>query len=148
MAQTDDNPPAPEKLPFFPKSKKFLIPIIVLLSVTLAGLILGLFIAFTALQRTEPYKLTLQTLRDSPEAALLLGEPLDPGLVTMGKVDEQAGVADLMFKVSGPNDRAAVRSRCELIDGAWVVTHLDLGLGGRDDGEVITLIGDAEQLPQ
>lgn len=144
----DVAPPVPEKLPFFPKNKKFLIPIIILLSVTLVGLVVGVLVAFTALQHTEPYKATMQVLSTSPEAALVLGEPIEPGLITMGKVDEQAGVADLMFKVTGPNDRAAVRSRCELIDGVWQVTYLDLGLGSREDGEVITLIGDAEQLPQ
>lgn len=148
MPDADAPLPAPEKLPFFPKNKKFLIPIIILLVLTLVGLIAGLFIAFTALQRTEAFDATMAELEGTPEVEMLLGSPLEPGLYTMGKIDEQAGVADLMFKVAGPSDSAAVRSRCELVEDKWVVVYLDLGLGSRDDGEVITLIGDPGQLPQ
>lgn len=148
MPDADAPLPAPQKLPFFPKNKKFLIPIIILLVLTLVGLIAGLFIAFTALQRTEAFAATMTELEATAEVEMLLGSPLEPGMYTMGKIDERSGVADLMFKVTGPNDSAAVRSRCELIEGEWVVVYLDLGLGSRDDGEVITLIGDPEMLPQ
>ena len=148
MPNVDAPLPAPQKLPFFPKNKKFLIPIIILLTLTLIGLIAGLFIAFTALQRTEAFDATMVALEGTPEVEMLLGSPLEAGLYTMGKIDERSGVADLMFTVTGPNDSAAVRSRCELVEGKWVVVYLDMGLGSRDDGEVITLIGDPEMLPQ
>ncbi|MEM1353848.1 MAG: cytochrome c oxidase assembly factor Coa1 family protein [Planctomycetota bacterium] len=152
---TDQDPPTepeqappPEKLPLLPKSKKFLIPVIILLSVTLLGLGLGLYLAFTSLQRSEPFKAALAELDQNPEVEMLLGSPLEPGLSTLGQVDEEAGVADLMFRITGPKDRASVRSRCEWIEGRWQVTHLDLWIGERDDGEWTTLIGDPDQLPQ
>lgn len=152
MAETDPQssapPPVPEKLPFFPRNKKFLIPVIILLSVTLVGLVLGIYLAFTSLQRTEPFEVTLAELERNPQVEMLLGTPLEPGLSTIGQIDQDAGVADLMFRVQGSREKASVRSRCELVDDRWQVTHLDLWIGEGDAGEWTTLIGDPEQLPR
>ena len=46
---TDAVPEQPEKLPLLPKRKKFLIPIIILLCLTLIGSVAGLFIGFASI---------------------------------------------------------------------------------------------------
>ncbi|MFI4860091.1 MAG: cytochrome c oxidase assembly factor Coa1 family protein [Phycisphaerales bacterium JB063] len=138
----------PETMPFLPRRKKFLVPIILLLTVVIFGLGLGLVYAFTSAKQTEPYKLTMRTLQDRPEVKQHVGVPLESRFIVLGKVDEGDGVADLMFKIRGPVGEAAVRSRLERVDGAWTIRHLDMGIGGRDDGEIITMIGDPDALPQ
>ncbi|XAL98071.1 cytochrome c oxidase assembly factor Coa1 family protein [Phycisphaeraceae bacterium D3-23] len=138
----------PEKLPFLPRKKKFLLPIVLLLSVVIFGLGIGLVYAFTSVKQTEPFELTMRTLADRPEVRQRVGVPFEPKFIVLGKVDEGDGVADLMFRIEGPVGEAAVRSRLERVDGAWVIIHLDMGIGGRQNGEVITMIGDPDELPQ
>lgn len=138
----------PEKLPFFPRKKRFLLPIVLLLSAAVFGLGFGVLFAFTGAKRTEPYKLTMRTLQDRPEVRQHVGSPFEAGFIVLGKVDEGDGLADLMFRIEGPVGEAAVRSRVELVDGAWVIRHLDMGLGSGDDGRVITMVGDPEGLPR
>lgn len=145
---SEPSPEQPTKLPFFPKRKKFLIPIVLLLSATVFGLGFGLLYAFTSSKQTEPYKLTMRTLQDRPEVKQHVGVPFESGFIVLGKVDEDAGVADLMFKINGPIGEGAVRSHAEYVDGAWVITHLDMGVGDRKQGDVITMIGDPDTLPQ
>lgn len=140
-------PDRPEKLPWFPKRKKFLIPLVLLLSAIIFGLAIGLVVAFTSNKQTEPYKLTMRTLQDSPQVRQHVGVPFEAGWAVLGNVKADDGTADLMFKITGPVGEGAVRSHAELVDGQWVIEHLDLGIGGRKDGQVITLIGDPDELP-
>ncbi|MEM9416572.1 MAG: cytochrome c oxidase assembly factor Coa1 family protein [Planctomycetota bacterium] len=150
MNQTPNDSPAapPEKLPLLPRKKKFLVPIVLLLSVVLFGLGIGLVYAFVSVKQTEPFQLTMQTLQDRPEVRQHVGLPCEAKFIVLGKVDEGDGVANLLFRVEGPVGEAAVRSRLERVEGAWVIQHLDLGVGRGDDGEVITMIGDPDELPQ
>ena len=134
-------------LPWLPRRKKFLIPIVLLLSATVFGLGAGLVVAFTSNKQTEPYRLTMRTLQDSPEVRQHIGIPFEAGWAVLGDVKADDGYADLMFKIKGPVAEGAVRSHLEYTDGAWVIGHLDLGVGGRDSGQVITLIGDPDQPP-
>lgn len=143
-----DTPDQPEKLPFFPRRKKFLIPIILLLSAVVFGLGIGLLFAFNSHKRSAPYKLTLQTLEARPEVKQHVGLPFEEGFIVLGDVDEDAGMADMMLKIKGPVGQGAVRSRAELQDGQWVIVYLDMGVGDREHGEVITMIGDPDALPQ
>ncbi len=140
-------PGRPAKLPWFPKRKKFLIPIVLLLSAIVFGLAFGLVIAFTSNKQTEPYKLTMRTLQDSPQVRQHIGTPFEAGWAVLGDVKADEGTADLMFKIKGPVGEGAVRSHAERVDGRWEIRHLDLGVGGRKDGQVITLIGDPDDLP-
>jgi len=145
---SETNPAQPEKLPFFPKRKKFLIPIVLLLSAIIFGLGIGLLFAFSSHKRSAPYKLTIQTLESRPEVKQHVGLPFEEGFSVLGDVDVDAGVADLMLKIDGPVGEGAVRSRAELRDGQWVIVYLDMGVGEREQGEVITMIGDPDALPQ
>ena len=138
----------PEKLPFFPKRKKFLIPIIILLCLTMIGSVAGLFIGFASIKSSDAFKLTYEELQTSTAVRQYVGEPLDVGTIVIGKHDDTNGTYDLTFTISGPVGEAAVRSRCEQEeeDGPWEVTYLDIGVGGRE-GQVITLIGDPKNPP-
>lgn len=151
MTQPQDSPTspadAPAKLPWFPKRKRFLIPIVLLLSAIVFGLAIGLVAAITSNKHTEPYKLTMRTLQDSPEVRQHVGTPFEAGWAVLGDVKTDKGTADLMFKINGPAGEAAVRSHAELVDGVWVILYLDIGVGDRKTGQVITLIGDPDELP-
>ncbi|MEM6504135.1 MAG: cytochrome c oxidase assembly factor Coa1 family protein [Planctomycetota bacterium] len=144
-----DATPKPEKLPFFPKRKKFLIPITILLALTLIGSVAGLFIGFASIKSSEAFKITMAKLESSDAVKQYVGLPLDPGTIVIGKHDDRNGTYDLTFEISGPIGSAAVRSRCEsAAEGEpWQVTFLDVGVGGRENGQVITLIGDPKNPP-
>lgn len=143
-----DNEAVPEKLPFFPKRKKFLIPIILLLSLTLIGSVAGLLIGFASIKSSEAFDLTMAQLEKSDAVKQYVGLPIDPGTIVIGKHDERNGTYDLTFTIAGPVGKAAVRSRCEsqAKDAPWQVTFLDIGVGGRE-GSVITLVGDPKNPP-
>ena len=138
----------PERLPLLPKRKKFLIPIIILLSLTLIGSVAGLFIGFASIKNSEAFALTMAELEKSDAVKQYVGLPIDAGAVVIGKHDERNGTYDLTYKITGPVGSAAVRSRCEseAEDSPWEVTFLDIGVGGRE-GQVITLVGDAKNPP-
>lgn len=145
---TDAQAEQPEKLPLFPKRKKFLIPIVILLSLTLVGSVAGLFIGFASIKSSEAFELTMAELRNSDAVKQYVGLPAEPGTIVIGKHDDRNGTYDLTFTITGPVGSAAVRSRCESIeqDSPWEVTFLDIGVGGRE-GQVITLVGDPKNPP-
>lgn len=138
----------PEKLPLLPKRKKFLIPIVILLSLTLIGSIAGLFIGFASIKSSEAFERTLAELEASGVVKQHVGLPLDTSTIVIGKHDDRNGTYDLTFSITGPNGEAAVKSRCEQESEGdpWTVTYLQLGVGGRD-GDVYTLIGDPKNPP-
>lgn len=150
MTDTPDTQPdaQPEKLPLFPKRKKFLIPIIILLCLTMIGSIAGVFIGFAAIKRSDAFKATTAILETHRSVRQHVGLPMDSGWLVIGKHDKNNGTYDLTFTITGPNGQAAVRSRCEREndDDPWEVTFLDIGVGGRD-GDVYTLVGDADAPP-
>ncbi len=137
-----------EKLPLFPRRKKFLIPVILLLSLTFIGAVAGLFLGFASVKRSDAYKATLTELNLHPEVQLFVGEPFDTGYLVLGKHDQRNGTYDLTFTIQGNVGKAAVRSRCERDTDSdpWQVTYLDIGVGGRD-GSVYTLVGDPDSPP-
>lgn len=138
----------PEKLPFFPKRKKWLIPIVILLSLTLTGSIAGVLIGFASVKNSDAFKAVTAELERFPVVRQSVGLPFEPGTIVMGKHDEREGTYDLTFTIEGPAGEAAVRSRCErdAEDEPWRVTFLDIGVGGRD-GTVYTLVGDPKNPP-
>lgn len=140
--------PPPEKLPLLPKRKKFLIPIVILLALTLVGSVAGLFIGFASIKSSEAFTLTMDKLDQSDAVKQYVGLPMDAGTIVIGKHDDRNGTYDLTFTITGPVGKAAVRSRCEseAEDAPWVVTFLDIGVGGRE-GQVITLVGDPKNPP-
>lgn len=138
----------PDKLPLLPKRKKFLIPIIILLSLTLVGSVAGLFIGFASIKSSDAFKLTMAQLEESSAVKQYVGLPMEAGTIVIGKHDGRNGTYDLTFEIRGPVGSAAVRSRCEsLAEGEpWEITFLDIGVGGRE-GQVITLVGDPKNPP-
>lgn len=147
--QAPDPPPATdERLPLLPKRKKFLVPIILLLALTLIGSVAGVLIGFASIKNSDAFAATKARLEASEVVKRHVGLPLDTGWLVIGKHDEHNATYDLTFQIDGPNGRAAVRSRCEQVQegGPWEVTYLDIGVGGRE-GEVYTLVGDPDFPP-
>lgn len=143
-----DQAETPEKLPFFPKRKKFLLPVIILLAVVLVGSVVGVLIGIRSIKHSGAFNATIAEIESHQPVKQHVGLPLETGWLVIGKHDKQGGIYDLTFKITGPNGEAAVRSRCEQAadDGPWEVTYLDIGVGGRE-GEVITLVGDPDFMP-
>lgn len=138
----------PERLPLLPRNKKFLIPVIILLAVTVVGSVAGVLIGFRSIKSSDAFKTTTAELADHPPVQQYVGRPFDTGMLVIGKHDERNGTYDLTFTIEGPKGKAAVRSRCEREGEGlpWQVTYMDLGVGGRD-GQVFTLVGSPDDMP-
>ncbi len=137
-----------DKLPLLPRRKRFLIPIIILLSVTLVGAVAGALIGFGSIKRSGAFKATAAELEQHDAVRRFVGDSFGSGWLVLGKHDKHNGTYDLTFTIEGPLGEAAVRSRCERDseDDPWQVTYLDIGVGGRE-GEVYTLVGDPDDKP-
>lgn len=144
MTRPDD----PDKLPLLPRRKKFLIPIIVLLAVTLVGGAAGVLIGFRAVKNSEAFKATQAELAEHAVVRQSVGVPYKTGWLVIGNHNAREGTYDLTFTIGGAAGKAAVRSRCERDSDSepWRVTYLDIGVGGRE-GTVYTLVGDPDDMP-
>ncbi|MGB1126541.1 MAG: cytochrome c oxidase assembly factor Coa1 family protein [Phycisphaeraceae bacterium] len=145
---TDPDAMPAEKLPFFPRRKKFLIPIGILFAAIVIGLPVGIFIGFSSIKSSKAFKLTMDKLEASESVKQYVGLPIEPSTIVIGRHDDQNGTYELSFKISGSIDKAVVRSWC-VSDGEgepWQVTHLSFGIGGRE-GQEITLVGDPKNPP-
>ena len=147
-AVTNDHDEPSDKLPLLPRRKKFLIPVVLLLGLTLIGLVGGIALGFSSIKRSEAYTATLDELARHDTVKQHVGTPFDTGLLVFAKHDERNGTYDLTFTIKGPAGQAAVRSRCERNNDnePWQVTFLDIGVGGRE-GDVYTLVGDPDMPP-
>lgn len=137
-----------EKLPFLPKRKKFLIPIVILLAAVVIGLPAGVLIGSSAVKSSDAFELTLAELESNDAVKQAIGLPIEVGTFARGSHDDNNGTYELTFKISGPVDGAVVRSWC-ISEGQgepWVIDHLAIGIGGRE-GREITLVGDPKNPP-
>ena len=140
--------PVSEKLPLFPKRKKFLIPIAILLAALVIGLPAGILIGSSAIKSSEAFELTMAELESNEALEQSVGLPIEVGRIVRGSHDDNNGTYELTFKIHGPIDSAVVRSWCisEAEGQPWEIAHLAMGIGGRS-GREITLIGDPKDPP-
>ncbi|MEM1213510.1 MAG: cytochrome c oxidase assembly factor Coa1 family protein [Planctomycetota bacterium] len=118
------------------------VAVIILVVISAVGLTLGALINLYLTKRSEPYQQAVATLQQHPEALKRLGGGIEPSTMVMGEIDDAAGVADFVFEATGGSGAAGVRARVEKTDSGWVVTYMDLGLGGAETGQTIAIIGD------
>lgn len=146
MPLTD--PPQSDKLPFFPKRKRFLLPVLILLVIAFVGLPIGAWVGIAKIKNSASFAATHAELKAHPAVKHHVGLPFESGWWVIGKHDDHQGTYDLTFGITGPHGQATVKSRCtqDRADGPWRVTYLQLGVGGRD-GQVLTLIGDPDAPP-
>ena len=149
-AETEHAEPdqTPEKLPFFPKRKKFLIPIGILLAALVIGLPAGVLIGASAVKSSEAFEITMAKLEASESVKAAVGLPIEVGLLARGSHDDANGTYELTFRITGPVDTAVVRSWCvsESQGEPWEIAHLAIGIGGRE-GREVTLVGDPKNPP-
>lgn len=145
---TPTDAPVPEKLPFFPKQKKFLIPVFILLAALVIGLPAGVLIGSSAIKSTEAFQITLAELEASDAIKQSVGLPIQVGTIARGSHDDNNGTYELTFKIHGPLDSAVVRSWCvsEAEGKPWEIDHLAIGIGGRA-GREVTIVGDPKNPP-
>lgn len=137
-----------ERLPFFPKRKKFLLPVLILLAVVAIGSVAGVLLGFAAIKKSPAFTATQAELAAHVQVKQHVGVPFEAGRMVFGKHDKNNGTYDLTYEITGPAGEAGVKSRCERIADTdqWEVTYLNIGVGGRD-GKVITLVGDPDTMP-
>ncbi|MEQ9460950.1 MAG: cytochrome c oxidase assembly factor Coa1 family protein [Phycisphaeraceae bacterium] len=97
--------------------------------VTVVGFSVGLMYAGRVLWGSEVAVVSLEMVKGSAEVVDLLGEPIEAGWFIQGTVDEAAGLAEMRYVVRGPKADGGVRVKGEVVDGVWVVTGLDVGVG-------------------
>lgn len=77
------------------------------------------------LKSTEPYKMALAQVQKDPQVIAQLGEPIrDTEFLPSGSV--YGDKANVMFRIAGPNGRAAVRAEARRIGGKWGLAVLDV----------------------
>lgn len=145
---TDQTIQESEKLPFFPRRKRWLIPIGILFAAMVIGLPVGVLMGSSAVKDSEPFKITMDKLRLSDAIQQAIGKTIEPGMIASGSHDARSGTYELTFTIRGDIDQGVVRSWCvsEGEGQPWVIDHLSVGIGGRK-GREITLIGDPKNPP-
>ncbi len=101
------------------------------------------------------YQQALLAVQQAEEVRAELGDDIEPGFLTTGKVDEEAGTAEIMFSVHGEKGSAGVRvfgrttgppddlGTAVVSDPQWSLTFLDVGVKTNTGREkIITLIQD------
>ena len=148
LLMTEQDPNVPEKLPFLPRRKKFLIPVGILFAALVIGLPAGVLIGASAVKSSEAFEITMAELEANEAIKQTVGLPIEVGAFARGSHDDRNGTYELTFKIHGPIDSAVVRSWCisEAVGEPWQIDHLAIGIGGRS-GREITLVGDPKNPP-
>jgi hypothetical protein len=135
----------PDDRTWWRRNRRWFVPVAISLPLVMIGLglLAGAQLAHHTLQGHDAFHATMQALRDEPRAAELLGDPIKPNWLTFGRIDDETGLAELSFTVTGPTRGGGVRSVARLQDdGQWQVTWLDIGIHTDTGGRNVTLISE------
>ncbi|HEX7831884.1 MAG TPA: cytochrome c oxidase assembly factor Coa1 family protein [Thermoanaerobaculia bacterium] len=103
-------------------------------TVIVAFVIVVYAIIVAAMRNSTPVEETVRHARANPQVVAALGEPIEPGLLFLGKLsfDNNDGAADITFTIKGPKGKAR----------AYVVGTLDGNDGWRYDEMRVKLADD------
>jgi hypothetical protein len=106
------------------------------LLVVFAGLlaVLGL-VLMRGIKSTDAYREALTRAQASPEVRAALGEPVQAGWFTQGKVNVSgpSGDADLSVPLSGPKGKGTLYITAKKQAGRWEYEVLEVAVDGRQD---------------
>ncbi len=127
------------------RSKIVVVGLIGLLVVAAAGFALGSGWMVLKLRASEPYAIAKSAALTDPRVTQALGQPIEPGWLVLGQIDESAGTAEMTFSLQGSRAQGGVRASVQRVDltatpPVWKVTRMDIGVGDRDAGTVIVLV--------
>lgn len=110
-----------------------------------AGICAGIVWSVLAMMRSsEPYVMSFQRVKDSPEVRQRIGEPVEP--VTWPPptlhVDNDRGSAVGTYRVEGPKGQAVVRIEGRKMAGVWEINVLEVTFA---NGERISLDAPADE---
>lgn len=92
------------------------------------GILAVVGLVFGTLRSSEPYQTAMETLRETPEAIELLGEPIEEGWFASGQVSwsGSGGHAELAIPVSGAKAAATLYVVAHREDGEWHYERMEL----------------------
>lgn len=106
------------------------------------GVLIGLIIFFVVLyfsiiammKSSGAYQLAFERLLRSPEAVVLLGAPIESGMIHGNiQVSGPNGSAIISFPVEGPNGKGTAYVDATKDLGAWKINRMELEIEGRDE---------------
>ncbi|MEC9342803.1 MAG: cytochrome c oxidase assembly factor Coa1 family protein [Pseudomonadota bacterium] len=104
-------------------------------------LFVGLFFGLmSSLKGSEPYRMTMAELRNSPAVTAALGEDLRPGYFVTGGIKWNAdgsGAANFQIPIKGEKSSATASSVSTRVDGTWTIKVLIVRIPGRSDPIVV-----------
>ena len=111
--------------------------IAVLMCAGLGGL--GLFGFFTAIKSSEPYAESLRRAQANETIGSELGQPIAAAVMVAGSINlnNDDGVADLNYSISGPDGTATVHVSGTKTDGAWSYDKMNVRTS---EGSVVDLL--------
>jgi hypothetical protein len=92
------------------------------------GILAFVGLVFGSLRSSEPYQTAMETLRETPEAMELLGEPLKEGWFVSGQVNwsGSGGHADLAIPLTGARASATLFVVAHREAGEWHYERMEL----------------------
>jgi hypothetical protein len=114
--------PPPRRPPdWIERNWKWVLPV----AVGLFAVLVAIFVAgvFTLLRHSEPYQLGLETVRNSPVAREILGDPIEEGWWLSGHIKwrNADGIAEFDVPISGSKARGRVHIQAHTELGRWLL---------------------------
>ncbi|MFP4144296.1 MAG: cytochrome c oxidase assembly factor Coa1 family protein [Phycisphaeraceae bacterium] len=111
--------------------------IVVLVFVLVCGCCAGIFYVVYQ-QLRVPYDKAVVMLENSPEAAEVLGEPIQVGSLDYSQLESTpAGDVVVVFPVQGARTAGIARAEAVQVNGTWEIAYLELVPEGADEPIVI-----------
>ncbi|MEM6749243.1 MAG: cytochrome c oxidase assembly factor Coa1 family protein [Planctomycetota bacterium] len=155
------------------RNKRWFIPLVVGGPLLLIIISFGVTAVITLerIKASDPYRAALATVQAHPDAQQRLGGPIQGDWFAQSQYTRVDGViqspASVSLRVKGSRTSGNIRAHLERIDdpsaagslqvsaegfvppvvNGWRVVRMDLGVGERESGEIVVLIGDPEAPP-
>jgi hypothetical protein len=120
---------------WFGRNWKWFVPVsglgILLCCAAVTGAAL-VYILFSAVKTSEPYRMALEKVRASSAAQEVLGTPIRDGVFANGSIEitGNSGTAELSIPVSGPKGSGTVNLTAQENNGRWSFLLLELVMNG------------------
>ena len=136
-------PPLPTQAPrgnWWTRNWKWFVPTgcFTLIALGVLFVVCIVFVVFSVVKASEPYKLAVTRAKSDERVAAALGTPISEGMFASGKtnVNGPSGEADLSIPISGPKGKATIYVVGSKSAGKWEFSKLAVEVDG---GQMIDL---------